>query len=101
MPAFLVLLRMWGARESRVDAWHSRGIASAAPVAAAVHSRVAYWLAFGAAAALAATVAVAMIATRGTSLFAAGEKQIFDQSSKQQDEHDSGQQTRSMRGSHR
>lgn len=62
--AFIAVLRLWGARETRLDTWRERGIASATPAARAGNHRVAYWLAFAVVITFATTVGVGVIALR-------------------------------------
>ncbi len=64
VPAFLVLLRVWGARERQVDARRRRGIARERPIARNGNRGVAYWLAFAAFAAFAGTIGVGVLAVR-------------------------------------
>lgn len=64
VPAFLVLLHMWSARETQLDVRHQRGIARPMPAAGTANHRVAYWLAFAAFVAFAGTIGVGAVAVR-------------------------------------
>jgi putative membrane protein len=61
VPAFLMVLRMWGARETQVDIRRKRGIAPKTAAQAGNHSIV-YWLAFTAIVAFAGTISVGVLA---------------------------------------
>ena len=63
VPAFLVILRKWNSRESRLDEWRRRGITPANPDMRTVNLGFALRLAAIALAAFGATIGVALIAT--------------------------------------
>lgn len=63
VPAFFVLLRMWGAQEARIEARRRRGISSPAVAASAGNFRVALWLGLGAFAGFTGTLAIALMVT--------------------------------------
>jgi len=63
VPAFLLVLRMWNSRESRIDEWRRRGISSVVPATRAGNSRLALRLGAIALAAFTVTLIVGMAAT--------------------------------------
>lgn len=63
VPAFLVVLRMWNLRESRLDERRRRGVTSAMPAVRAGNMGFALRLAAIALAAFAATIGMALITT--------------------------------------
>lgn len=63
VPAFLVLLRMWNAQETRIDERRRHGIALTPHAAAATNHRVALWLVLAACIAFAGTLGVGVITT--------------------------------------
>lgn len=64
VPAFLVLLRMWGAREAQLDLRRERGIAHGSAMAQPGNQRVAGWFAFAALVAFAGTISIGVMVVR-------------------------------------
>ena len=63
VPAFLVLLRMWSAQETRVDDRRRRGISLSPTALRPANYRTALWLALAAFAGFAGTLAIGLAAT--------------------------------------
>jgi putative membrane protein len=63
VPAFFVLLRMWGSQEARIEARRARGIPSSGVAATATNYRVALWLALAAFLGFAGTLGIGLIVT--------------------------------------
>lgn len=63
VPAFFVLLRMWGSQEARVEERRRRGISFPALAASAGNYRVALWLALAAFVGFAGTLGIGLMVT--------------------------------------